>query len=161
MKKIPLTQNQIALVDNADFEWLNQWIWYAHKEKNTFYAFRTTDDMKMHRLIMNAQKGQQTDHKNHNGLDNQRHNLRFCNNTQNLQNAQKHKSYGKQTCSSKYKGVCWDKTKKKWQTNICINKNMLTIGRFNSEIEAAKTYDNAARKFFGEFACLNFTGERK
>ncbi len=155
-KRIPLTQGRFTIVDDDMFDYLNQWKWHAHKERNNYYATNGSGHniggvIRMHRLIMNAQKGQQIDHCNNNGLDNQRGNLRFCTNSQNLQNARKHKN-----CSSRYKGVCWNTGKAKWQTNICINSKNIIIGRFDSQIKAALAYDKAAQKYFGEFAYLNF-----
>lgn len=153
-KLISLTQGKFAIVDDKNYEWLNQWKWYAHKERNNIYPLRGKDDMRMPRLIMSAKKGEQIDHRNINGLDNRECNLRFCTNSQNLQNARKSKN-----CSSQYKGVCWAKSKKKWQVNIQLNKIFFNLGRFDTEIEAAKIYDAKAKELFGDFARLNFTGE--
>jgi len=152
-KLILLTQGKHAIVDDENYYWLNRWKWYAHKERNNFYAFRGRDDIKMHRLIMGAKKGQQIDHRNRGGLDNRRYNLRFCTNAQNLQNARKRKN-----CSSQYKGVCWDKSKKKWIAYIGLNQKLLFLGRYDSEIEAANIYNKKAKKLFGEFERLNLTG---
>jgi len=106
--------------------------------------------IRMHRLILKAQKGQQVDHINGNGLDNRKDNLRFCTSSQNYQNSRKRKN-----CSSKYKGVWWHKQSKKWQTGIVLNYKNYHLGYFTNEIEAAKAYDLTAAEFFGEFARLN------
>ncbi len=156
VKRIPLTQDKFALVDNKDYIELLMHKWHAAKRGNTFYASRNSarpnrKAILMHRIIMNAQKGQEVDHQDGDGLNNQRYNLRICTHIQNMQNMRKHKSN-----SSLYKGVCWAKSRKKWQVNIAVNKKFLFLGRFKSEIEAAKVYDQKAKELFGEFAYLNF-----
>src|SRR5260370_40767547 len=84
MGEIPLTKGKVALVDDEDFEWLNQWNWYASEDRNTFYAVRTDYStgkrvrIYMHRFIIAGGKGQEIDHKNGNGRDNQRLNFLLC-----------------------------------------------------------------------------------
>ncbi len=158
MKKIPLTQGQAAIVDDEDYEWLMQWKWTIDKRNHTFYAIRRSScklgkrKIFMHREILGLTKGdgKQTDHKNHNGLDNRRINIRICTGSQNQHNQKKQKG------NSKYKGVCWNKYKKKWQAQIEHNNQCFYLGSFLKEIDAAKAYDKKARKLNGEFACLNF-----
>lgn len=158
MKTIPLTQGQVALVDDQDFEYLNQWKWYAnwHQCTHSFRAERNSSrkngkhkTIRMHRVIMDAQPGQQVDHRNHDTLDNRRENLRFCTYSENQQNQRPRMG------SSKYKGVWWYKSSRKWQTQISLNGHRHHIGYFVDEIEAARAYDNAAHKLFGKFSCTN------
>lgn len=157
MKQIPLTQGYIALVDDIDFEWLNQWKWGALKAPHTVYAVRYTSRaggkkpqfVYMHRLILEARKGQETDHRNGNGLDNQRANLRFCTSSQNNMN----RAHGRGT--SVYKGVSWSTRRRKWQVQIGCEGKSVFLGRFDSEEEAACAYNTAALERFGEFAHLN------
>ncbi len=157
MKLIPLTQNKFTTVDDEDYGWLSQWKWYADRHLNTYYARRgqrkdsKTYIIRMHRLILNAQKGQQIDHINRNGLDNRRSNLRFCTSSQNIQNQTTMRSG-----TSRYKGVCWDKYFNKWEARVQLQPKRYLIGRFKNEIEAAKAYDTKAKELFGEFARLNF-----
>lgn len=159
MRTIPLTQDQVALVDDKNFEWLNQWKWYAVWNGRYWYACRGVWDKKeklykriwIHRLIVNAPIEQQVDHRNHNGLDNCEHNLRLATPSQNTANQQKR---AKKT--SKYKGVSWIKKDKIWQVKIGVNHKCLYLGSFDSEIKAARIYDQTAKKHFGEFAYLNF-----
>ncbi len=123
MKQILLTQGKIALVADADYDWLNQWKWYVLKDRSgSFYAVRSSSQKKgkrypiyMHRLILGLERGdkREGDHRNHNTLDNRRSNLRICTQQQNLTN-QKPRSNG----TSKYKGVTWDKHRKKWYAQI-------------------------------------------
>lgn len=150
MKEIKLTQDKVALVDDADYDYLNQFKWYVTKGPKTFYAGRdlvidgVTRRLKMHRIIMSTPCGLVTDHIDHNGLNNQRSNLRNCTKSQNQRNKTP-------IGSSKYLGV-----------NICIratirinNKNV-NIGSFKTEEEAARAYDKMAKIHFGEYANLNF-----
>lgn len=157
MKQIPLTQGKVALVDDEDFEWLNQWKWCAIRGRKTWYAARgemrnkKTTYIRMHREILKTPKGMDTDHKDHNGLNNCRNNLRIATNSQNQHN-QLLRGIG----TSKYKGVSWDKGRKKWRAVIRVNKKTKSIGRFTTEVAAAKAYDCRAKKLYGEYACVNF-----
>lgn len=162
MKKIRLTQNKIALVDDEDFEWLNQYKWYAQKGCHTFYAIRTIyknnkpRTVRMHREILGLffGDGLKIDHKNHNGLNNQKKNLRFATRSQNAMNQKI------RITTSNYKGVSWHKGNKKWIAYIKINGKRLYLGLFNNEVEAAKIYDKEAKQLFGEYANINFRKER-
>jgi len=108
----------------------------------------------MHRVIMDAQPGQRVDHKDGNGLNNQRRgqdgNLRFCTNAQNVANARKRIG-----CSSRFKGIYWDKQNSKWRARITAPSGRIHLGLFKDEIEAALAYNDAAIEHFAEFARLN------
>ena len=155
-KQIPLTQGQFAIVDDKNFEWLNQWKWYALKSRYTFYAVRNVGKhpkqtlVLMHRQIMNAHKEQEIDHHNGNGLDNHRINLRFCASGQNNQNQRKTRG------TSKYKGVSWHKNIKQWRVSIQDDYKTINLGYFDNEEDAARAYDQKAKELFGEFANTNF-----
>jgi len=153
MKKIKLTQGKYALVDDKDFEQLNQFKWCIWKDKNTDYAARRKSEkiILMHRYIMNCPQNKQIDHKNRNGLDNRRNNLRICNIHQNARNR-----VGNKNTSSKYKGVCWHKKSNKWTCKIGINNKRKSLGFYHHEKDAARIYDFWANKLFKEFAYLNF-----
>lgn len=154
MKQIPLTQGRVALVDDADFDYLSQWKWYAVKSGRTFYARRANKNdgpsvLTMHQQLYGMKK---VDHKDGNGLNNQRSNLRLCDVSQNRQNMVKTKRL-----TSIYKGVSWDKSRRKWDCRIRPpGQKQIRIGRFDSETEAAKAYDEMAIAVFGEFANTNF-----
>ena len=157
MKKIPLTQGKFVVVDDCDYDWLIRHKWYARKENRTYYAGRKSGKVisQMHREILGLKAGdkRQIDHINHNGLDNRRSNLRICSFAENHRNRQ----LNRRKHTSKYKGVCWYKAGCKWRAEIRCDYKLFFLGYFDSEIDAAKAYDRAARKLFGEFACLNFS----
>jgi len=159
IKQIPLSQGLFALVDDEDFEELNKYKWYDYKSRNAFYACRKLrlgvnkrQIIVMHRQILGLEdpniKG---DHIDHNGLNNQRYNLRPSTNAENTRNQKPKKGY-----SSKYKGVCWHKRDEKWNATIFAENKKKHLGYFTNEIEAAKAYDAAAKIYFKEFSCLNF-----
>jgi len=155
MKKIKLTQDKYALVDNDDFEFLNQWKWYATKQGNTFYAHRDSRNRKrnkgnivsMHREIMNNPNNKLVDHIDGNGLNNQRKNLRFCTKSENGMNQKIHKN-----STSKLKGVTFDKSRQKYLAQINVNKRKIFIGRFINKEDAYKAYCEACKKYHREFA---------
>ena len=159
-KRIPLTQGKFAIVDDADFERINQWKWFAAKGRSTYYARRSiwengkTRNIQMHRVILNTPPGKQSDHINGDGLDNQRVNLRACTNSQNQMNRRK---WG--NCSSIYKGVYWDSCRRRWRALIQRNKRQRRLGYYDTPKEAAIAYDEAAERLFGGFALSHFGKE--
>jgi len=151
---IPLSYGKWAIVDAADYGRLSSYKWCAVKEKRNWYAKTLDKDcnrLALHRLIMDAPKGLVVDHIDHNCLNNRRSNLRLCTQKQNNCNTLPRKG-----CSSKYKGVSFNKARKRFIAYIQHNKKRYFLGYFDDEIDAAKAYDKAAKKFFGEFAYLNF-----
>lgn len=158
MKSIELSKGYVALVDDEDFEYLNVFSWYTQTFPHTeiMYASRTQTKpirkcIKMHRLILNPLENEMVDHIDGNGLNNQKSNLRLVNNQRNLQNSKpyKNKKY------SNYKGVGYDLKRKKFRANIRVNKVLIYLGRFETELEAAEAYNKAALKYFGEYSRIN------
>jgi len=98
---------------------------------------------------MKTSKGMDVDHIDHDGLNNQKSNLRNCTRSENAQN-QRHYA------SSDYQGTSWHKRSRKFRSQIGVKGNRIHLGFFNSEIDAAKAYDKAALKYYGEYAKTNF-----
>lgn len=161
MKRIKLTQGQYALVDDADYKYLNQWKWHAHKQSSgNFYAVRSSSRKKgkrflirMHRVILGLEHFdmREGDHENHNTLDNRRSNLRICSCQQNRMNRTSNRN-----TTSRFRGVYWKKQDKKWRVSIQVNGKRKHLGYWNMEEVAALRYDIVAIREHGEFACLNF-----
>lgn len=161
MKKIQLTQNKIALVDDEDYEWLNRWKWQSQKYKNGTYRatrckyfphLKRGRSVYMSREILNAPKGLCVDHINHNPLDNRRCNLRLCTYSQNGGN----QLPINKKMTSNFKGVYQQKIQKRWESRIEFHRKKIYLGTFADEIDAAKAYDLKAKELFGEFALTNF-----
>lgn len=145
MKKIPLTQGKFALVDDEDFERVNQFKWAAQNEHGHWYAVRV---VRMHRFILNAPEAFHVDHVDDDGLNNQGANIRICTPSQNQHNRIK------QQGSSKYKGVT-KYINGKWRVVVGICGKSTHFGYYEDEREAALVYDRVAVKHFGEFARTN------
>lgn len=158
MKTIPLTQGKVAIVDDVDFDELNRHKWCARKDNktNSWYVCCKIKGktVLMHRHLLVLGKNQFGDHRNGNGLDNQRHNLRKCSFAENTRNRKKPLGG-----TSKYKGVSWYISLRKWTAKI-VNYKYYHLGYFDNELDAAKAYDQAAIRYFGKFARLNFTSPR-
>lgn len=159
MKYITLTQNKQAVVDDADYEWLNQWKWYYH---STGYAMRmehtpmvkgkrTSKLVRMHRQIMEFPDGKEVDHEDLNGLNNQRSNLRIASHQQNMFNRRKQSNN-----KSGFIGVSWSKVMNKWYACIDLgHRKSKSLGFYDTPKEAALAYNIAAKELRGEFARLN------
>lgn len=104
----------------------------------------------MHWHILKVPNGMFTDHKDGDGLNNQRSNLRVCTIQQNNRNQRPRKG-----CSSSYKGVCYHKQIKRWRAYIDVDRKRINLGCYGDELSAAKAYNQEAQNLFGEFAKLN------
>jgi len=161
-RRIHLTEGKFTIVDQQDFYELNDFDWVTKRNNKSFYAVRLDNDcakwptmVYMHRQIMNSPKGLLVDHRNCDGLDNRRENLRLATHCQNRCNA----NLNKAGCSSQYRGVHWAKKAKRWRAHLESQGKRIGLGYFDNEINAAKAYDTAAIKYHGDFARLNFSRE--
>ena len=159
-RRIALTQGKYAIVDPDDYHKLNKHKWQAAKVYSKFYAVRggpAPDGKKhktyrMHREVAHTPDGLECDHINGNSLDNRKANLRSATRQQNCWNSRKRRPKS----LSKYKGVSYSARGRPWKAMLTVSGKWTYLGSFNSEIEAAKAYDKAAKKYFKEFAALNF-----
>jgi len=157
-RRIPLGENEYAIVDPLVYYRLKNFHWYLDGNGNGFYAYRNiiigpgkTKIISMHRELMGFPKGLLVDHHNSVTLDNRMSNLRLATHSENACNRTKIRT----KTSSQYIGVCFHKSQKRWITQIRLNGKKTWLGTFNNEIDAAKAYDEAAKKYHGEFARLN------
>lgn len=158
-KQIPLTQGQVALVDDEDFERVMQSRWQAGRRHNDmFYASRYvylgphhyTREL-LHRFILNAPPDKQVDHIDGNPLNCVRSNLRIASHGDNQHNRGKSR-----VNKSGYKGIFWHSIGKKWCAQIKVNRHCYHLGLFAKLEDAARAYDTAARRLHGDFAHPNF-----
>lgn len=151
MKKIKIGLKNIwALVDDSDFEYLSQFSW---QDNGIGYAKRhlpkvngKIKDILMHREIVGAPENLIVDHIDHNTLNNQKSNLRLCNETQNHINSINHKDN-----KSGYRGVSWCQRDRVWRAYIKVNKKSKALGTFRDPLLAAEVYKKAAKEYYGEF----------
>lgn len=148
MKEIKLSQGKVALVDKEDYERLSKHKWnyngrYAKRTVNQRGKYET---ILMHRFIMNTPETMYTDHINGNKLDNRKSNLRVCTPRENSWNGRGHHNN-----PSKYKGVNWNPQRNNWRVRVDGKYH----GSFKTEKEAAKKYNELAKKIYGEYAFLN------
>ena len=158
MMKIPLAKGKFAIVDDCDFNWLNQWNWQLTTGRCDYaYRYLQVDKERytilMHRMIIGicGIEGVFVDHINRDSLDNRMGNLRLCSRSENTANSKKRKG-----CTSKYKGVSKRKDCDRWVAGIKNGNKKVYLGLYYKEEDAAKVYDKAAKECFGEFALLNF-----
>ena len=153
MRKIPLTQGKFALVDDADFERVSKFKWHAYRDTRSgiWYARKSkwngsrVIQISMHRYLFGLVL--YIDHRNHNGLDNRRKNLRAAKMSQNMHNRRKQSNN-----KSGIIGIYWKKSGRKWCASICVCGRRIYLGLFVHKKDAAAAYRKAAKKYFGEFA---------
>jgi hypothetical protein len=155
VRYIGLPGGVFVIVDAADYEWLRRYHWRAGGNGSGYAYCRLEGKViPMHRLIMNPPPDKVVDHISGNPWDNRRGNLRVCTQAENARNRRKRSG------TSRFKGVRWNRSTRKWVAQICHLGKTTYLGSFDDEVEAAKAYDRAAAERFGEFARLNFPPKR-
>lgn len=153
-RTIPLSRGRVTIVDKADYEMLRHLSWHVTAKGYARHCERyldTSRSVAMHRMIMLPESGQEVDHINGDRLDNRRCNLRLCSRAENGRNRRRQRS-----SSFRFKGARKDWRRGKWQAYIKDDGIQRHLGCFESETEAARAYDAAAMRLFGDFARTNF-----
>ena len=148
MKTIIVSKKFEAKVSDEDYKMLSKYPWYITVTPRSMYTSTSINGktVYMHRLILDAQKGQEVDHINNDGLDNQRENLRFCTSSQNKANMRLRADN-----KSGYKGINFDKQTGKWRARIKFNGKEYSLGR-HSNLKDAVRARKKALTLHGEFA---------
>ena len=157
MKKIPLTPEGYALVDDEDYAYLSGWAWhkemlgsgehknpYARRGTNLYGGIKKTKAM--HRLIMGNPTGKEVDHINGDTLDNRRANLRVCTRAENAKNRKINRNN-----TSSYKGVHRHQTGA-WRSRIQVGGKRISLGLFDTPELAHAAYKRAEKEYYGEYA---------
>lgn len=164
--RVPLSQGLTAVIDADDAEMVSEYVWSAFLNPHTrgYYAVSHSKlangrrpRLRMHRLIMKAPTDRVVDHRDHDGLNNRRSNLRICTHTENTRNLRGPQRNG----TSGYIGVTWNKQVKRWRAQTKIDSTQHHVGHFNTAIEAALARDAYIRERFpdDEFWYFNFPSE--
>lgn len=151
---VPVGEELYSLVDEEDYELAASILWRPVPSTNTTYAhaWHRGEHVYLHRLLMGAPADLEVDHRNRDGLDNRRTNLRLATSSQNHANQP---ARNDETLTSKYKGVYFDRARRRWAAMIQVDGRQRSLGRYDSEDVAAAAYDHAAYEAWGEFAVLN------
>lgn len=147
MKTIALAGGQSAMVDDADHDKLEHIRWRLHTSRTKHYAksFQRGHTIYMHRLLMDAKYGELVDHRDGNGLNNQRGNLRIATHAQNNANRRAY---------PKARGITWLPGQQRWRAQIRKAGKLYRLGLHESEAAATAAYNAKAQQLFGEFAVM-------
>ena len=161
MKEMLLSKGELCLVSDEDYDWICHLKWYRGTCGYAvvyIYCPKTKKQhgLFMHRVILRLKSNESCDHINGNRLDNRRENLRIATQAENVRNASAQKG-----STSKFKGVYWNKRRKKWHSQVRIGSTRFHLGFYKEEEEAGRAYDKKASELFGEFARLNFPTQCK
>lgn len=154
--EIKLPCGRTALIDDVDTGLIEGHRLYSAVRGGVVYvecrAARNAPKLYLHRLIAGTPKGMVTDHRDGDGLNNRRSNLRTCKQALNVLNTAKKRP------QKKFKGVFFAKARGRWWAQIARDGRRHFLGYHSTEEAAARAYDEAATKLHGEFARLNYTG---
>lgn len=157
MLRLQLTETLYTTIDDADLTLVSGFPWRPLRTKPTaktvyVHAWNNRQSVYMHRLIAGAGPEDLVDHADHDGLCNQKYNLRLVTPAQSQRNRNKQRN-GK---TSRFKGVFWDSSRSRWMSTIQVEGKTRYVGRFREEEDAGHAYDDAAIRAYGAYARLNF-----
>lgn len=151
MKHLKLTNGEVTQVDDNTYGLLSQYSWTQDgSAKGYVLCTSEINERRIHRLIIGAKPGEYVDHIDGNPLNNQYSNLRICSRRQNHYNRKVNKN-----SDSKFKGVTYNKGIEMYTAQIRFNGKLKYLGCYMDKVKAAEAYNEAATKYFGEYARLN------
>jgi len=150
--ELPLSDGTFCLIDSDDYERVASHRWFANS-----YGYMVGKiggrQVRLSRFLLDAPAGMEVDHINRDVRDNRKDNLRICTHSQNQHNK------GKMVpTSSRFKGVTWNKQRKRWRSYIFHDGRQEHLGFFTQEKDAARAYNAKALELWGVFACTNENG---
>lgn len=155
-REIPLSSGRVAIVDDEDYGWLSAFNWHWGGVTAPYARRRPTNaegggkkTILMHRAVLIVPDGRFVDHINGDKLDNRRANLRLCSSAENLRNRG-----APSNNTSGFKGVSFDRARGTWKAQIDVH-GVKKARRARTPEAAARAYNELAKRFHGEFACLN------
>lgn len=158
MATIILRDGSFTEVDEEDYYYLLGFDWFSMGKDRRYVGYPSRDGDRrttvfMHTVVAKRMglNSEMTDHRDRNPRNNRRTNLRESDHVTNQQNAQKRAA----TTTSKYKGVYWRHDRSRWEAVIWVKKERIRLGLHETEGQAAFAYNQAAKLYFGDFACLN------
>jgi len=154
MTTVPLKDGRVFFIDDEDANRVLKLKWHVNKNGYVMHKKRNCKHIEtvyLHRFVLNLPAGVKVDHRDHNTFNNQKFNLRPA--TASSNGANRGKPWGNYT--SKFKGVSWFPRDARWHAQIRVKGKGIHLGYLDDEIEAARVYNAAAKKYFGEFASLN------
>ena len=166
VKEIPVRGGLMALVDDEDEALVSGYNWHALQRSWSRASYARAyipgshpkRQVLMHRLILNAPDRVDVDHEDRDGMNNRRYNIRLATKSQNLHNAEKHRTHNGRAPTSRFKGVCRylrPRGRKGWDARVSVDGGRKYLGTFLTEREAALAYNSFAKNHFGPFARLN------
>jgi hypothetical protein len=158
MREIGLNKGLVTMVDDSDYDYLGQFRWFAKLDRHTYYVYRRHKghQIAMHREIMQTPKGLQVDHRDWNGLNNQRSNLRNCTPNDNCRWVRPRSNTGYLGVSRHRSTGTSGNVNTYYTADIKCNGVVYHLYHGKNVVVAARAYDAKARELFGEFANLNF-----
>jgi hypothetical protein len=147
---IHLQDGASTIIDTADYHLVSNRRWCKDNEGYVSSSW-PRPAVRMHAVILGTPKGTRTDHKDHDGLNNRRSNMRLASAAQNAANMET-----PQHNTSGFKGVSWHKSRGKWRAYAKKDRRQIYLGYFINLEDAARAYDTKAIELWGPFAKLNY-----